>query len=724
MDAEALVDQGWAMVEARQPRQARDLFARACAADPENAEAWMMLGTLTAELGEPRDALEKLARALAIDAAYADPHLAMARIHAHLGDAALALRHARQAVELDPDYAEAQVFLACQTLVTGQPAEAEPAAREALRLSPDSPEATAALAGALRAQGRHLEALAAYQRLREIAPARTDALLETAEIHETLGAVAPALATCREALATGPRDPALLLRLGLAFLRLRAPDAAADCFRAAAAAAPGSFEACNELGNACLALGQVREAEAAFRRAIDLKPDLAAAHANLGIVLQLQGQHDASLVCYREAVRLDPRQAELHYRQAAGLEAVGHFDEALVACQRALALRPDYPEAVAGVAGILERKGELRAAFDLVAPHVIDPGADLKLVQIYAELAAKLAEDSQGIQALERRLRNRTGIYQRDIQQACAVLGRLHDKAGAHDQAFDYFREAARLRPNTFDMARHLDYTARLRQLFSREFLVTAPRSGVDSARPVFVVGMPRSGTTLAEQIFASHPQGFGAGEMTQISRISAGLREALGSAASYPDCLRAARPAVLEGFAREYLRALHDKDPKAVRVVDKMPHNFLHLGLINLLFPAAHVIHMRREPRDTCLSCYTQDFNSSHGYTTDLEALGTYYLDYDRLMRHWREVLDIPLLEVSYEELVADFETQARAMIEFAGLAWDDACLRFYEKKRNIATPSYDQVRQPIYDKSVNRWKRYATHLAPLDAVLRRGGL
>ena len=232
--------------------------------------------------------------------------------------------------------------------------------------------------------------------------------------------------------------------------------------------------------------------------------------------------------------------------------------------------------------------------------------------------------------------------------------------------------------------------------------------------------GMPRSGTTLIEQIMASHPQVHGAGELNLIHRMASEFPSLLGSATPYPQCIAQATAQKLERIAQTYLGELQKRGGKASRVTDKAPINFLHLGLIDLLFPGARVIHCARDPLDTCLSCYFQPFSGEYSFTYDLGHLGAYYRLYENLMVHWRQILRVPVFEVRYEELVADQERMIRALIEFCGLPWDDRCLKFYETERTVATASFDQVRKPIYAGSVGRWRRYEAYLEPLISALK----
>ncbi len=242
---------------------------------------------------------------------------------------------------------------------------------------------------------------------------------------------------------------------------------------------------------------------------------------------------------------------------------------------------------------------------------------------------------------------------------------------------------------------------------------------------PVFIVGMPRSGTTLVEQIISAHPAAYGAGELPDIIGLVRALPGFLrNNREPYPECVGELNENAEFALSERYLEKIRLSPGDPERVTDKMPHNFLHVGLIALLFPNARIIHCTRNPVDTCLSCYFQDFMGRHTYAYNLEDLGYYYGEYRRLMAHWREVLPMQFMDVNYEELTANAEANSRRIIEHVGLPWDERCLEFYKTGRNVATASYDQVRQPIYRKSVERWRNYEQHISPLLSSLEQAGV
>ena len=299
--------------------------------------------------------------------------------------------------------------------------------------------------------------------------------------------------------------------------------------------------------------------------------------------------------------------------------------------------------------------------------------------------------------------------------------GRLFEDIGDYDRSFEAYREGNNLKPRKYDRSRTEEQFEKLKTLFTKEFFENAPRSNLGINRPIFIVGMPRSGTSLTEQILASHPEVFGAGELTQMVIVSQYMEDLFASnGIYYPECLNQASTEILNKAAQMYTDRIDELDVDSKYVTDKMPHNFMHLGLIALLFPDVSVIHCKRDPRDTCISCYFQDFVAAGlSFAYDLSDLGHHYKLYEDLMEHWKKVLPIEIYESQYEALTTDPSTNVRKMLQFCGLDWDDRCLEFHKTKRDTKTASYDQVREPMYTKSVARWQRYEKHLGPLlDAL------
>ena len=308
-----------------------------------------------------------------------------------------------------------------------------------------------------------------------------------------------------------------------------------------------------------------------------------------------------------------------------------------------------------------------------------------------------------------------------DAARLLFSLGKAHEDTGDNDAAFDCIERGNRLKRGAidFDIADETDIVERITRSFDDAFLARADGLGDGAELPVFIVGMPRSGTTLVERILASHPAVHGGGELDEIMRLADGLPRRLSSTHRYPECAAEIDGAMWRELGESYVAALRALAPDAARVTDKMPLNHRHLGLIHAMLPAARIIHCRRDPMDTCFSCYKTLFTSGQPFAYDLTELGLYYRLYERMMGHWRAVLPGRICELRYEDVVADLEGAARRLVAHCGLDWDDRCLDFDKTERPVLTASAAQVRRPIYSSSVERWRLFERHLGALQHAL-----
>jgi tetratricopeptide (TPR) repeat protein len=425
------------------------------------------------------------------------------------------------------------------------------------------------------------------------------------------------------------------------------------------------------------------------------------------------GQSEARL---RESVRAAPDDARARDALARWLYRHRQFDEALDEARRAAALAPGDAGCAASLATMLLDAGNAREVLNSLAHLAAAEVPDRWVAHLYARAASSAGREEQALAAVERALRA-PGLSPGPDGRAMLHFdaSNLLDRLGRHDEAFEQARLAnesvgAVTRPH--DPAAHTRWISRSLGFFTPERLKALPRATHGVRRPVFIVGMPRSGTSLVEQVLACHPQVHGAGELNAL-RLAA---KATGE--TYPEALAGLSAPRLNELANQYLSGAGGP-PDVTYVTDKQPLNFLLLGLVNLLFPGSHVIHCVRSPLDTCVSCYMTNFERSNEFKYDLANLGAYYRQYERLTGHWKSVLTVPMLEVRYEDVVHDMEGQTRRMLEFLGLPWDERCLRYYESGRRVRTASTDQVRRPIYTSSIGRWKLYEKHLGPLIAAL-----
>ena len=601
------------------------------------------------------------------------------------------------------------------------PAEAAPAlcterlgeiAPQALRTAAEPlPHDAAAhnnFANALARLGRLDEAISSYRRAVTINPRMPEAHNNLAHALLDLGRPDDALLSCRRALELRPEFPDAHDNLGSAEFALGLHVEALASFRRAIAVDPKFAEAHNNLGNALAELGRIEEALESFRQAIEINSKFAEAHSNLGNGLRALGRLPEAVASYRRALNLAPDFAAAHCNLGIAYRLQGKTVEAQKACRRALAIDPQLTAAAAALAEASADQGEFAESEALLKQAIALQPESTEAWAGLVRLRKMTRDDAPWLTQAQRLLAQ--GLpAQKEISLRYAI-GKYFDDIGDFEQAFDNFRRANQLsllrRPphDREHLTLLVDQTIRT---FDDRW-IRRPRShATDSALPVFIVGMLRSGTSLAEQILASHPAVFGAGELTFWNHAAA----AHGSSRAQD-----AHETLLREQTCDYLRLLREIAPDALRVIDKMPTNFAYLGLINAALPNARIIHMQRDPLDTCLSIYTQHFEAGVSYANDLQDIAHYYREYRRLMQHWRQALPgNVMLEVPYEALVAEQIYWSRRMVEFIGLPWDARCVDFHRTQRAVLTASKWQVRQNIHGSSVHRWRNYETFIAPL---------
>jgi Flp pilus assembly protein TadD len=675
--------------EAGRLAEAESLCRAVLEESPNHLHALHLLGMLAEQRGRSHEAVALIKRGLEVGGPHPVFHSNLASVYLGVNQLADAEKHAREALRLKLDYADAwsnlgialhrqgkweeAIALIAHSLAIGRPnpvshsnlaavyldvnqfARAEKHAREALRLKPDYADAFTNLGIALHRQGKWEEAADAFTNALRCNPRHIEA-------HCGLGAVRTRQGRLREAL-THLQETVRL--------------------------APNHSQARNNLGGVLLELGWPEQALEHLREAIRLRPTFADAHGNLGVALHELNLQEEAVSCFHEVLRLSPRDVTAHNYLAATFAIRGSFDLAVAQLREALALEPANAVALASLVNLEDAEGPL------VGPAEI----------------AKLRELCQ---------ENPPAGDQGKNNQAHAnfALATVLDRAGQVSGAFKHYQQANRLRKEyeksrgmIYDPAAHHDFVDRLLAVFTVDYFQRVASWGSGSTLPMFIVGMPRSGTTLAEQILASHPQVHGAGELRDVPQLV--LHESLADGMVGLDKQK------VEKLAENHLRKIRQLGGKVSRVIDKMPFNFLHLGVIATLFPKARIIHCHRNALDTCLSCFFHNFGPPHPFSWDLKHLGHYYREYERLMAHWKTVLPLETFELNYEELTADQEAISRRLVAFCGLEWDERCLKFYQTERAVRTSSLLQVRKPMYRNSVGRWKRYEAYLAPLLAAL-----
>jgi tetratricopeptide (TPR) repeat protein len=473
------------------------------------------------------------------------------------------------------------------------------------------------------------------------------------------------------------------------------------------------------IGDSAYSRGNFASARDAYLNAARLHPQQADYVRKAGIAEWAGGNLEAAGMHLRHALQVDPLFAVGRSSLGEWLLARGMPGEALAATSRAIELAPQRGDVVLAHAWTLESAGRHDESWGLLQQLLSRKQYTPSLAHLYGRMALHRGQQLSALDLINRYLQsgNLLPFYASNLNVAAAEL---LDSLGRYDEAFAHAERGNAIRGRRYKPADHQAFTDRTLACFTRQKAALLPKATGRSDFPVFIVGVPRSGTTLVEQVLASHPQVFGAGELYYLSHCVARIVDSLSvSPDDYPRCLDLLTAGQVNETAGVYLRSLRALNPAARRITDKMPLNFAHLGLVSMLFPESRVIHCVRDPLDTCLSCFMTPFSAGHDFKYDLTDLGHFYRQYQRLMSCWKGALDLRILDVCYEDLVADTEAQCRRMIQFLELPWDDACLRFYENSRPTATASGQQVRRPIYKTSVGRSKRYEKHLGPLKSAL-----
>ncbi|TIQ34320.1 MAG: tetratricopeptide repeat protein [Mesorhizobium sp.] len=437
------------------------------------------------------------------------------------------------------------------------------------------------------------------------------------------------------------------------------------------------------LGETYLKLSEFTPAIRHIQQALALKPDLVEALCALGDAYNSFDKGEMALPLFEKALKIDRDHPLARIGLPRALTSLGRMDEAALHLKAAI-----------------ERRIAVPAAYN-----------ELVRTRKYTEEPPELA-------AILRELR--------DPGQMSEGAAALHHAAGKalndlrrYKEAMDHFKQGNLAGGQKFDIGSYRRWVDAMIETFTPELVTSMAAYGNPSEAPVFVVGMPRSGTTLTEQICASHPDVHGAGELSKLRRIANGIGLKDSPDANLGKSVATITPELTKTLAAEHLAYLRERAPAALRIVDKMPHNFELIGLVGILFPNARIIHCRRDAIDNCISCFVLQFSEAHSYSADLETLGLYYREYDRLMRHWSKVLPGRIFENQYETLIENQEEQSRRLIDYLGLPWDEACLRFFDRAGSVNTYSNWQVRQPIYKSSVKRWKNYESEIQPLIEAL-----
>lgn len=592
-----------------------------------------------------------------------------------------------------------------------------------------SPEKLFILGNALQSRQRGTEAMACYRRSLALDPTSAAAQTNLGTVLLLNGYVEEALTALRRALSLDPASAHILANLGNAHAARGGHEAASVCYRNALALDPRSPGAHYGLANLHAGSGQHQWAIRPYLRAAILQPDFSEACNNLGNSLQALRRPEDALACHHGAIAAQPGDAKTYNNLGSALQALDRVAEAITCYDRAIVLAPTYAEAHYNLGTARIDIGDADGAYRALSQAIaLEPKRGC-FHRMLAE-TGRLAPDGSDLRRMVALDGGEAPLPDAERMELHFALGKAYADQGRQKEAFRHLLAGNRMRRQglVYDETATLNALARLPRIYTRDLLERGARVGspspppIPSILPIFVVGMPRSGTTLIEQVLASHPAVHGAGELRDLQRLADDWSLAHGL--PLPEAAPLLPDHAWRDLGEAYVEAVARRAPGARYIVDKMPSNFTLIGLIRMALPRAKIIHAIRDPLDTCVSFFSKLFSGRHPFAYDLAELGRYYRAYQHLMEYWRQAVpEDAMIDVRYEDMIDDMEGQARRLLAHCGLDWDPRCLDFHRTERVVRTASAMQVRQPLYRTSVGRWQAYGELIDPLREALEGEG-
>jgi len=589
----------------------------------------------------------------------------------------------RQVAAVYPQMARAHEGLGMSLLAQGKPGDALIALERAVRLDPDLASAQMALGNARAAAGLHEEADEAYLANFRLKPHRED-LARAADLQRQ-GKLQEAEGIYRKVLTLDPQN----------------------------------VDALRLLATVASEMNQFADAEALLIRCVTIAPDFARAWSELSRAQLKTEQFEQAMASAKKALSLDPHSAAAFCDLGNTYSKIGNFEHACAQYRKGLELRPNHPGCLIGLGNALKTLGQQEDAIQAYRDAVIASPDFGEAAWSLANLKTFRFEDAE-LRQMEARLEN-PELPDEPRANFCFALGKAYEDREDYTHAFGYYEQGNSIRRmhESYDPVLTEVVNERIREVFSRQFIESKAGLGHDSNEPILIVGLPRSGSTLLEQILASHSMVEGTQELPELNRVVRSINQGRGDKLVYPEAVGALADEEFRRLGQAYLDRTQRYRLGAPRFTDKMPNNFPSIGFLHVILPNARVINARRHPLDSCLGCYKQLFAKGQPFTYDLVEIGEYYLQYQRMMEHWQAVLPGKVLDIDYEDMVREQEVQTRRLLEHCELPWEDQCLQFYQTQRAVNTASSEQVRQPIYSSSVHLWRRYEAQLEPLIEVL-----
>lgn len=524
-----------------------------------------------------------------------------------------------------------------------------------------------------------------------------------------------AASVCESILAEAPDHAHANHLLGIILLQQQHLEEAIKHLTRATTAMPRDAGMLTHLGTALSYAGKLDAASDCFKAALEIDPEFVDAHNNLAALSMRRNDPASAIAHYQRALSVNERVSAVHANLANAFLSIAKVDDAITHYRRALSIRPRFPEAEYGLAQALRDNGDLAEAIEHYKIALDQNRTHASAMTSLAIVSDSLEDD------MHARISNTYRLAAPDSEEPKLLsfaLGRHEERRGNFERAAELFTEGNAIHRATLDFSpeKSAEQVTRISEVFNQDFFNTRMGSGVSTEAPIFIVGMPRSGTTLVEQILASHPEVSGGGELSQFPATVFPMMQELHSH-GFPDAATLLQADHVDRIARQYLGGLDETITGTARFTDKLPGNFLMVGLIRLAFPNARIVHCTRDARDTCLSMFKIFFPSGgHHFSYDLGELIDYHRNYQALMQHWKSLFGDSIIEANYETIVTDPETSIRTLLDKCGLDFDQRCIDFHATKRVVRTASAVQVRKPIYTSSIGIWKNYAPYLPGLE--------
>lgn len=697
--------------------EAASLCRKVLSVAPKTPPALHLLGLIEHRAGRSREGARLIANAVAINPKDVAAQNNLGLVLLHLDENEKARQQFQKALRLNPNYAEALNNLGTYFSKTGDHDQAIRYFRQALEKKPAYPEALNNLGNALCEHEEFEDAVLQYRAALKLRPPYADAMANLGHALTRLGRVDEGMQACRDALAINPRLPKAMINLGNAHQEIGNYDEAESQYRKALEIDGKNALAFLNLGKVARGKEKFGEAVDAFETALSLDPK----PATLSLLAQSligAGDPGTAEARLRAALETDPSEADLMMALGLALTAQGRMEEGIEAYGQAISANPGHSEAHNNLGTALVETGQIEKATESFRA-AIKANPDNASALRHLAMARKFRSHDEDVDLLEALYDSDTGSEPRKMLLGFA-LGKIHNDLRDPDKAFPYlaFANAARRRSIDYSIDTEAQNFAAIKSVFNRDFLHRFSKAGHPDQTPVFIIGMPRSGTTLVEQILASHPQVFGAGELQYLAESIGQVFAKIGDSA-FKEAFSDPAPALFAETGRRYIDSIRTLTTESPRITDKMPANFLYTGLIPLVLPNAKIIHCRRNPVDTCFSIFMRLFTTGQYFSYDQNELGQYYRLYQDLMAHWQTVMPSRMHTVRYEDMVEDPEENTRKLLSYCDLEWDEACLAFHKTKRTVKTASATQVREPMYKDSVQAWRKYEHHLQPLLEAL-----